>query len=99
MNAVVLRGLWMKYGRRPALRGIDLTLPERQIIGVVGPDGAGKTTLIRTLAGLLSIEAAEAQVLGHDLRADVTDLKVEVGYVPQVFSLQRELSVIENLRF
>ncbi len=99
MNAVELRALWKKYGRRPALRGIDLTLPDYQIIGVVGPDGAGKTTLIRTLAGLLTIEASEARVLGHDLRGDVTDLKAEVGYVPQVFSLQRELSVIENLRF
>jgi len=99
MTAVELRGLSKSYGRRPALRSIDLTLAGNQIVGVVGPDGAGKTTLIRTLAGLLVIKATTATVLGHDLRDDVTDLKVELGYVPQTFSLQRELSVIENLRF
>jgi ABC-2 type transport system ATP-binding protein len=96
---VQLRGLEKRYGERVALRGIDLTIDERQIFGVVGPDGAGKTTLLRALAGLLDVEAVEARVLGYDLRADVTELKAHVGYVPQSFSLYRELSVIENLSF
>jgi ABC-2 type transport system ATP-binding protein len=100
MNAaVLLRGLSKSYGRRPALRAVDLTLASNQIAGIVGPDGAGKTTLIRALAGLLMIDAAESAVLGHDLRGDVTALKAEVGYVPQAFSLQPELSVMENLKF
>jgi ABC-2 type transport system ATP-binding protein len=68
-------------------------------VGVVGPDGAGKTTLLRALAGLLEVEAEEATVLGHDLRRDVTELKAHVGYVPQAFSLHRNLTVEENLRF
>jgi ABC-2 type transport system ATP-binding protein len=76
-----------------------LILERREIVGVVGPDGAGKTTLLRSIAGLLEVEAAEADVLGHDLRGDVTELKREIGYVPQSFSLHRDLSVIENLRF
>jgi len=97
--AVELRGLRKSFGRRRALDGIELDLEAHQIVGVVGPDGAGKTTLIRTLAGLLEIEAEKASVLGYDLRQDVTALKAEVGYVPQSFSLQRDLSVIENLRF
>jgi ABC-2 type transport system ATP-binding protein len=88
-----------RYGRKAVLDGVDLVLDRREIVGVVGPDGAGKTTLIRSLAGLLEIEADEATVLGHDLRGDVTALKAEIGYVPQSFSLHRELSVIENLRF
>ena len=52
-----LRGLQKHYGRRRALAGIDLTLDGTQIVGIVGPDGAGKTTLIRALAGLLEISA------------------------------------------
>ena len=96
---IELRGLHKRFGQHAALAGIDLTLGGQQIVGVVGPDGAGKTTLIRTLAGLLEIEAAQATVLGHDLRGDVTELKAKIGYVPQSFSLHRDLSVMENLRF
>jgi len=96
---VTLRGLVKHYGRRRALDGVDLTIDERQIFGVVGPDGAGKTTLLRTLAGLLEIQATEARVLGHDLRADVTELKARIGYVAQTFSLHPDLTVEENLRF
>jgi drug efflux transport system ATP-binding protein len=96
---VQLRGLEKRYGERQALRGIDLTIDERQIFGVVGPDGAGKTTLLRAIAGLLEVQAAEARVLGYNLTADVTELKALAGYVPQSFSLYRELSVIENLSF
>src|SRR5947208_6867809 len=94
-----LRRLEKRYGRRRALAGIDLTVDERQILGVVGPDGAGKTTLLRALAGLLVIAAEEATVLGVDLRGDVTELKAHIGYVPQAFSLHRDLTVDENLRF
>ena len=96
---VRLRGLAKRYGRRRALDGVDLTIDGRQIFGIVGPDGAGKTTLLRSLAGLLEIEAAEAQVLGYDLRRDVTELKARIGYVAQTFSLHPDLSVEENLRF
>jgi ABC-2 type transport system ATP-binding protein len=97
--ALRLRGLGKRFGRRTALDGIDLTLEGPQIVGVVGPDGAGKTTLLRAIAGLLEITAQEASVLGFDLRRDVRALKAQIGYVPQSFSLHRELSVSENLRF
>src|SRR2546425_2910843 len=98
-SMIRLRALEKRYGSRRALAGIDLVLERREIVGVVGPDGAGKTTLLRALAGLLEVEAAEATVLGHDLRGDVTALKARVGYVPQAFSLHRDLTVEENLRF
>jgi ABC-2 type transport system ATP-binding protein len=94
-----LAGLEKRFGRRPALAGVDLELSGPQIVGVAGPDGAGKTTLLRALAGLLEVEAREARVLGFDLRGDVRALKQRVGYVPQVFALNRDLSVMENLRF
>jgi ABC-2 type transport system ATP-binding protein len=96
---VRLRNLRKAYGRRQALAGIDLELHEHQIVGLVGPDGAGKSTLLRSLAGLLEVRADEAVVLGQDLRGDVTALKAQTGYVPQVFSLHRDLTVAENLRF
>ena len=99
MPSLRLRGLRKRYGRRVGLDGIDLELTGAQLVGFVGPDGAGKTTLLRALAGLLEVEADEATVLGIDLRADVRPLKARVGYVPQSFSLQRELSVRENLAF
>jgi ABC-2 type transport system ATP-binding protein len=97
--SLVLRNLRKSFGARVGLAGIDLSLAGAQLVGVVGPDGAGKTTLLRSLGGLLEVEADEARVLGIDLRGDVRALKAQVGYVPQAFSLPRELSVLENLRF
>jgi len=94
-----LAQLVKRYGRKHALEGVDLQLTGAQLVGVVGPDGAGKTTLLRAIAGLLEVEAQRANVLGFDLRGDVRALKAQVGYVPQLFALNRELSVIENLRF
>jgi len=96
---VRLRGFSKRYGKKRVLGPLDVELAATQIVGVVGPDGAGKTTLLRSIAGLLEIEADEASVLGYDLRGDVTDMKRHIGYVPQTFSLHRDLSVMENLRF
>jgi len=94
-----LRGLEKRFGQRRALAAVDLDVDDRQIFGVVGPDGAGKTTLLRALAGLLEVKATRAEVLGIDLLGPVRELKRQVGYVPQSFSLHRNLSVEENLRF
>jgi ABC-2 type transport system ATP-binding protein len=96
---ISLRGLRKKFGTREALAGVDLELTGAQMVGIVGPDGAGKTTLLRTIAGLLEVDADEARVLGFDLRADVRDLKRRIGYVPQAFSLYKELTIAENLSF
>jgi len=98
-SGIRLRGLRKHFGRRRALDGVDLELVGPQIVGLAGPDGAGKTTLLRSLAGLLEVQAEQACVLGHDLRGNVRRLKERVGYVPQSFSLHRELSVGENLAF
>ncbi len=96
---IELAQLTKRYGKKCALDAIDLQLDGAQQVGVVGPDGAGKTTLLRAITGLLEIEAQRASVLGYDLRGDVRALKAMIGYVPQVFALNRDLSVIENLRF
>jgi ABC-2 type transport system ATP-binding protein len=97
--SIRFRALRKRFGEREALGGIDLDLRGAQMVGVVGPDGAGKTTLLRVLAGLLEIEADEASVLGFDLREDVREYKRHIGYVPQSFSLYRDLSIDENLSF
>jgi ABC-2 type transport system ATP-binding protein len=94
-----IRGLQKRFGTRCALTDVNLVVERPEIVGIIGPGGAGKTTLLRALVGLLEIEAAEATVLGHDLRGDVRGLKAATGYVPQAFSLHRTLSVEENLRF
>ena len=97
--SIEIRGLRKRFGAKLALADVDLSVAGAVLVGVIGPDGAGKTTLLRALAGLLEVEAQSARVLGFDLRGDVRALKARVGYVPQVFALQRELSVLENLRF
>ncbi|HEY2774572.1 MAG TPA: ABC transporter ATP-binding protein [Candidatus Binatia bacterium] len=97
--SICLRALRKRFGSREALSGIDLDVRGAQMLGVVGPDGAGKTTLLRVLAGLLEIEADEARVLGFDLLQDVQQYKRHIGYVPQTFSLYRDLSILENLSF
>ena len=66
---------------------------------MVGPDGAGKTTTLRLLAGLLSISEGEAYVNGFDLKSESEVVKSKIGYMAQDFSLYAELSVVENLRF
>ncbi|MBX3026570.1 ABC transporter ATP-binding protein [bacterium] len=96
---ISLRNLRKRFGARVGLAGVDLAIAGAQVVGVTGPDGAGKTTLLRALAGLLEVEADAATVLGVDLRREVRGLKAQIGYVPQAFSLPRELSVAENLRF
>ena len=97
--SIFLRGLSKRFGARQALADIDLELSGAQMVGVVGPDGAGKTTLLRVLAGLMEIEATRADVLGFDLRQDVREYKRHIGYVPQSFSLYRDLTIAENLSF
>ena len=99
LPSIRLRGLRRRFGSREALAGIDLDVRGAQMVGVVGPDGAGKSTLLRVLAGLLEIEAEEATSLGFDLREDVREYKRHVGYVPQTFSLYRDLTIAENLSF
>jgi ABC-type multidrug transport system ATPase subunit len=98
-STIVLRRLRKRFGARTALAGVDLELHGAQLVGVIGPDGAGKTTLLRTLCGLLEVAPGEAEVLGYDVAGDVREMKSHIGYVPQAFSLPRDLSVMENLRF
>ena len=82
-----------------AVDALNLSIAPGELFGLVGPDGAGKTTALRLLAGLLDITEGKATILGYDLKSKAEDIKPHVGYMAQQFSLYGELSVIENLQF
>jgi ABC-2 type transport system ATP-binding protein len=85
------------FGAMRALDGISATLPEGKILGLVGPDGAGKTTLIRLFAGLMAPTAGSVEVLGRTPQAEGGTTQGETGYMPQRFGLYEDLSVLDNL--
>ena len=97
--AIEARALAKRFGATEALRGLDLTVGEGELYGLVGPDGAGKTTALRALAGLVDVDGGEARVLGHDPARGGAALRESLGLMPQQYSLYRDLSVRENLRF
>jgi ABC-2 type transport system ATP-binding protein len=97
--AVETRGLWKRFESAEAVRSLDLTVREGEMFGLVGPDGAGKTTTIRMLCGLLSPSSGQALVLGYDLREEVEEIKNRIGYLSQRFSLYGDLTVDENIEF
>jgi ABC-2 type transport system ATP-binding protein len=82
-----------------AVAGLNLAVERGEIFGLVGPDGAGKTTTLRLLTGLLRPTSGRAQVGGHDTQKQAPALKRMIGYMPQRFSLYNDLTVMENLHF
>jgi len=88
-----------RYGKTVALGGLSLAVKRQEIFALVGPDGAGKTTLIRILCGLLAPDSGEITIDGLDLSSSSRQLKPLMGYMPQQFSLYPDLSVEENLVF
>ncbi len=90
-------GLVKRFGATCALDGISAQLPAGMILGLVGPDGAGKTTLIRLFAGLMEPSAGTVEVLGRPPRAQGGTTQAETGYMPQRFGLYEDLSVLDNL--
>jgi ABC-2 type transport system ATP-binding protein len=100
MDALIAaRHLSKSFGPTQAVKDLSLSVPPGDIYGLVGPDGAGKTTTIRLLCGALSIDAGEAWISGRDLIHQTDLARSAIGYLPQRFSLYEELTVLENLRF
>jgi ABC-2 type transport system ATP-binding protein len=92
-------GLRKAFGHTPAVEEVSLSIPKGEIFGLVGPDGAGKTTVFRLLLGLLQPDAGEARLGGFDPTRQPQEARSLVGYVAQQFTLYGDLSVSENLEF
>ena len=95
--AVDVAGLRKQFGDRVALADFSLRLNRGKIFGAVGANGGGKTTALRLLAGLLPADGGQGRVLGVDLRARPSQLRMRVGYMTQHYSLYRDFTVSENL--
>ncbi|RVN73815.1 ATP-binding cassette domain-containing protein, partial [Sinorhizobium meliloti] len=95
---VRLTGVTKRFGTaRPALDAVAGEIFGGRVTGLVGPDGAGKTTLIRLMTGLMLPDAGTIEVLGYDTRRDPASIQAAIGYMPQRFGLYEDLSVQENL--
>ncbi len=100
MNApIAVTGLTRRFDDLEAVRGLDFEVGEGEIYGLVGPDGAGKTTTIRAVAGLLEPTSGDVRVLGRDPLREGARVRELLGLMPQQYSLYADLSVAENLRF
>ncbi len=88
-----------RYGKVEALRHVSFSVDKGEIFGLIGPDGAGKTSLFRILATLILAETGVAKVEGFDVVSQMGEIRKRVGYMPGKFSLYQDLSVEENLEF
>lgn len=98
-NVVEISGISKSYEGVQALQNISFEVEKGELFGLIGPDGAGKTTLFRILTTLLVPDAGEAHVLGMNVVDDYTEIRPILGYMPGRFSLYQDLSVEENIRF
>lgn len=99
MGILSVHGLKKSYGKVEALRGLDFEVEEGELFGIIGPDGAGKTTLFRILTSLLLPDSGKATVDGLDVVKDYRSVRQRIGYMPGRFSLYQDLTVEENLPF
>ena len=99
MSAIRTHQLRRSFGERVAVAGLDLDVQPGEIFGLVGPDGAGKTTTMRMLTGILPPSGGNAEVAGCDVARDSEKLKDQIGYMSQRFGLYPDLSVAENIAF
>jgi ABC-2 type transport system ATP-binding protein len=98
-DVVTVDGAGKRFGSLTALSGVKLTVPKGTILGVIGPSGAGKTTLIRLLTGALAPTSGTIRVLGEDPRRFRRRTREGIGYMPQQFTLYEDLTAGENIDF
>ena len=97
--AIDVTGLNKSFGDKHVVRDLTLKVPRGQIFGFLGPNGSGKTTSIRLICGLLTADSGSGTCLGYDVMRQSADIKREVGYMTQKFSLWEDLTIRENLDF
>jgi ABC-2 type transport system ATP-binding protein len=98
-TAIRAEGLTRSFGSVDAVKDLTFHVSPGEIFGLVGPDGAGKTTTMRLLAAILPPTAGTASVAGHDVVRDPEAVKIDIGYMSQRFGLYPDLSVLENIHF
>ena len=98
-NEIHINHITKRYGDVEALRDLSLEIGSGELFGLIGPDGAGKTTLFRILTTLLLADSGTASVCGLDVVKDLKEIRRRVGYMPGRFSLYQDLTVEENLNF
>jgi ABC-type multidrug transport system ATPase subunit len=96
---VSVRNISLSYGTVEALKGISFETGRGELFGLIGPDGAGKTSLFRILATLMHADSGTAEIDGLDVRTDYREIRRRIGYMPGRFSLYQDLTVGENLKF
>ena len=99
MDSIIVNHISKKYGKVQALSDVSLTVGKGEVFGLIGPDGAGKTSLYRIICTLLLPDAGTAQVDGFDTVRQMKQIRSRVGYMPGRFSLYQDLTVAENLNF
>ena len=98
-SAIDIAGVCKAYGNIQALDNVSLTVQKGEMFGLIGPDGAGKSTLYRLLSTLLVPDSGTLSVLGLDTVKNYRELRTQIGYMPERFSLYPDLSISENLNF
>ena len=98
-NAIEIRNLTKKFGDFVAVNDISFDVKKGEIFGFLGPNGSGKTTVIRMLIGLLSATSGSGNVLGYDIMKENAEIRKHTGYISQEFSLYDDITVEENLDF
>ncbi len=99
LKAIETSAICKRFGNTAALSNISFSVNESEVFGFIGPDGAGKTTLMRIITTLLLPDSGDIKVLGKNCRTEYKELRKEIGYMPGRFSLYQDLSVEENLEF
>lgn len=99
MNAIEVNSISKHYGKVQALRDVSFSVGKSEVFGLIGPDGAGKTSMYRILCSLLLPDAGTATVDGYDVVSQMKEIRKRVGYMPGKFSLYQDLTVEENLKF
>lgn len=98
-NAIEIEHLTKKFGKFTAVNDISFNVKKGEVFGFLGPNGSGKTTVIRMLMGLISPSLGKGTVLGYDISKDNNKIREKIGYMSQKFSLYEDLTVEENLDF